>query len=149
MNGAAFSEDDLASSVGRAFPGGWYTIEPWRAWLTNDVVLAPQGGQVAHPVFLFIAATSAMGITWAELFTWFGATADDGPMMGDCDMHFLRPLTVGESYRVDGAICGAERKRGRRAGVFDLVAYRLELRTPGGELVATCRNSIVFPRRGV
>jgi hypothetical protein len=145
---SVFSEEELAASVGRRFPGGSYTIEPWRAWLTNDVVLAPQGGTIAHPVFAFIAATQAMGIGWDELFAWFGASAGDGPMMGDCDIEFGTPLLVGATYRVDGAICSAVRKSGRRAGVFDLVHYRLDLREPGGGLAAACVNSIVFPRRG-
>lgn len=143
-----FSEHDLASVVGRRFPGGTYTITPWRAWLTNDVVLAPKGGEHAHPVLVFIAATSAMGISWDGLFDWFGASADDGPMFGDCDIEINRPLLVGGEYRIDGFISGAERKHGRRAGVFDLVRYQLELRDRAGdEPAAVCRNSIVLPRR--
>jgi len=147
VTAVTFSERDLASMVGRRFPGGTYAITPWRAWLTNDVVLAPQGGEHAHPVFVFIAATSAMGVSWDELFAWFGATAADGPLFGDCDIEIARPLLVGGEYRVEGLVYAAERKQGRRAGVFDLVRYRLELHDGADGPAAVCRNSIVFPRR--
>ena len=59
--------DDLRSLVGREFPGGRYTIEPWRAWLTHDAILAPPPGEWAHPAFVFMAATGLMGLRWDEL----------------------------------------------------------------------------------
>jgi hypothetical protein len=143
----SFTAEDLAAVVGRRFPGGHYTIEPWRAWLIHDAILAPPPRDVAHPVFVFLAATSAMGLTWDELFGWFGATAADGPMLGDCQISQSQPLQVGASYRVSGCILGAERKSGRQLGLFDLVEYQLDLRDGAGVPAAACRNSIIFPRR--
>ena len=150
----AFAEADLAGQVGRAFPGGSYTIHPWRAWLLADAVLAPPpslvegggAGQVAHPLFAWMAATGAMGITWDELFAWFGAAASDGPVFGEHETTLHRPLRVGATYRVSGGIVSAERKKGRRAGVFDVVGYSMDLHAADVH-VATCWNSIVFPRR--
>ncbi|SEO53906.1 hypothetical protein [Trujillonella endophytica] len=156
-----FAEADLDGQVGRAFPGGTYTVTPWRAWLLADTVLAPppsligDGGEapVAHPLFAWMAATGAMGITWDELFSWFGATAADGPVFGEHETTLHRPLRVGASYRVSGGIVSAQRKVGRRTGTFDVVGYSMDLHevpTDGpapGVHVATCWNSIVFPRR--
>ena len=152
----AFAEADLQSVVGRRFPGGSYTVEPWRAWLLADCVLADppslrDGDQVAHPLFAWMAATGAMGITWDELFAWFGASAADGPVFGEHETTLHRPLRVGATYRVSGGIESAERKVGRRTGVFDVVGYAMDLHdgTGGGDRthVARCWNSIVFPRR--
>ncbi len=142
-----FREQDLWSVVGRPFPGGTYTAEPWRSWLTNDTVLGPQSDPALHPVFAFLATTGAMGLTWGELFAWFGASAADGPMIGDCEIELLQPMVAGSTYRIGGEICSAERKVGRRAGTFDLVNYRLDMRDDMDRLVATCRNSLVLPRR--
>jgi len=151
-----FQEHDLESRVGRQFPGGCYTVDAWRAWLIADIVLADppsltapaEQEQVAHPLFAWLAATGAMGITWDELFTWFGATAADGPMFGEHETTIHRPLLVGATYRVDGGIVSADRKVGRRTGTFDVVGYAMELHDERDEAhVATCWNSIVFPRR--
>lgn len=149
------AEADLASRVGRTFPGGSYTVEPWRAWLLADTVLAEPpsllpgaGDQVAHPLFAWMAATGAMGISWDELFAWFGATAGDGPVFGEHETTLHRPMRVGATYRVRGGIDSATRKVGRRTGVFDVVGYSMQLTDErDGEHVATCWNSIVFPRR--
>ena len=154
----AFAEADLQSVVGRRFPGGSYTVEPWRAWLLADCVLADppslrDGDQVAHPLFAWMAATGAMGITWDDLFAWFGASAADGPVFGEHETTLHRPLRVGAGYRVSGGIESAERKVGRRTGVFDVVGYAMDLHDAALPLddpaahVARCWNSIVFPRR--
>jgi hypothetical protein len=149
-----FSEADLEGQVGRAFPGGSYTVSPWRAWLLADTVLAEppslqgDGGQPAHPLFAWMAATGAMGISWDELFAWFGATAADGPVFGEHETTLHRPLRVGATYRVSGGVVSGERKVGRRTGVFDVVGYSMDLHdADDGTHVATCWNSIVFPRR--
>lgn len=148
------SEAELAERVGRRFPGGEYTVHPWRAWLLADAVLAEPpsllatGPQVAHPLLAWTAATGAMGISWDELFGWFGATAADGPVFGEHETTLHRPLLVGSTYRVTGGIESATRKTGRRTGVFDVVGYAMDLTdTADGAAVATCWNSIVFPRR--
>ncbi|MFH5821857.1 hypothetical protein [Georgenia sp. AZ-5] len=140
--------EDVRAQVGREFPGGHYTLEPWRVWLTCDAALAQPDAELAHPLLAWMAAVGGMGITWDELFSWFGATAADGPMFGEHETTLHRPLRVGTTYQVSGGIVSAERKVGRAAGTFDLVGYRTELRdVDDGARVATCWNSIVFPRR--
>lgn len=139
--------EKIAAQRGRRFPGGYYTVEPYRDWLLADATLDEPDDVVAHPVHAWLAATSGMGMTWDELFAWFDATADDGPMFGEHETTLHRPLLVGRRYRVTGEVTSVDRKRGRTAGVFDLVGYRLDLHDEGdGTLVATCWNSIVFPR---
>ncbi|MGY2067282.1 hypothetical protein [Blastococcus sp. SYSU DS0619] len=149
-----FPEAELDGQVGRAFPGGTYTVAPWKAWLLADTVLAAPpslrdgGDQVAHPLFAWMAATGAMGITWDELFAWFSASASDGPVFGEHETTLHRPLRVGATYRVTGRIDSAQRKVGRRTGTFDVVGYSMDLHDEAdGAHVATCWNSIVFPRR--
>lgn len=150
------SVEEVRAQIGRRFPGGTYTIEPWRAWLIADVVLEPKagpgfdasGGKLAHPLFAWLAATGGWGLTWDDLFGWFGATAADGPVFGEHETALHRPLETGATYRVTGGIVSADRKTGRTTGPFDVVGYQMELHDESdGAHVATCFNSIVFPRR--
>jgi hypothetical protein len=134
------------SLVGRQFPGGHYTLEPWRAWLLADALGDDPADPQPHPVMAWMAAVGGMGITWDELFEWFDATADDGPMFGEHQTTLHRPLQTGATYRVSGRITSVDRKTGRRAGVFDVVGYELYLHE-GQAHVATCWNSLVLPRR--
>jgi hypothetical protein len=139
--------EGIKAQIGRRFPGGCYTVEPYRAWLLADAAADRSNAAVVHPLHAWLAATGGMGITWDELFAWFGSTADDGPMFGEHETALHRPLRTDRRYRVSGAIVSAVRKRGRAAGLFDLVEYQLELHDDAdGGHVATCWNSIVFPR---
>ncbi|MBB2747124.1 UNVERIFIED_ORG: hypothetical protein FHR35_007003 [Microbispora rosea subsp. rosea] len=141
------TEEELAAVVGWRLPGGEYIIEPYVDWLLNDVVGAPVDGHWAHPLFAYLATARGKGITWDEVFEICGATAADGPMFGEHETELLRPLKVGEKVTVSGRFTSAERKKGRRAGVFDIVAFEVELRGADGAVAARTRNSIVFPRR--
>ncbi|EHK82469.1 FAS1-like dehydratase domain-containing protein [Saccharomonospora azurea] len=141
------TEAELQAIVGRPLPGGEYTIEPYVDWLLNDVVEARRDGVIAHPLFAYVAVARGKGLTWDELFAICGATADDGPMFGEHETELHRPLSVGEHFTVSGEFVSAERKQGRRAGVFDIVGFRLSLTDTEGRLAATTYSSIVFPRR--
>ena len=141
------TEEELQGLVGRALPGGTFTVEPWRAWLTHDAILAPQDDNVLHPLFAYLAATGAMGISWDGLFEWLGTSASDGPMFGDCELAYYQAMRVEGTYVISGTIESVQRKEGRRAGVFDLVGYGLRVEDEDGDPVATCRNSLVIPRR--
>jgi hypothetical protein len=48
---------------------------------------------------------------------------------------------------VTGGIVDVTRKEGRKAGVFDIVTFRLELADAGGAVTAVSTNSFIFPRR--
>ncbi|WP_104107729.1 hypothetical protein [Nocardioides sp. 616] len=132
--------------VGREFPGGSYTLEPWRAWLVADTLLDDPTDDTPHPVLAWMAGVAGMGLTWDDLFGWFDASAEDGPMFGEHSTTLHRPLELGATYDVSGRIVSVQRKVGKRAGAFDIVGYELDLHH-GGDLVARCYNSLVFPRR--
>ena len=140
--------EELEALVGRRLPGGTYTVDSWRVWLTNDVVGAPQRTDgVAHPMFCYYAAMAGMGLTIDEMFTLCSASADDGPMFGESDLQQLRPLEIGTTYTVRGEITSAVRKQGARTGTFDIVGFRLEVVAPDGEVSGVVSNSFVYPRR--
>jgi len=132
--------------IGREFPGGSYTLEPWRAWLLADALGDDPSEAQPHPVMAWMAAVGGMGITWDGLFGWFGATAEDGPMFGEHQTTLHLPLRSGATYAVSGQIASVDRKAGRRAGTFDIVGYELYLHEELAH-VATCWNSLVLPRR--
>lgn len=146
-----------AEQVGRRFPGGRYTIDPWKAWLIADTVLAepptltdPEHEQTAHPLFAWLAATGGMGMTWDDLFVWFDASAADGPMFGEHETTLHQPLRVGATYRISGGIVSADRKVGRRAGTFDVIGYAMDLHDERDDShAASCWNSLVLPRRNL
>lgn len=140
------SLERMRALVGRRFPGGTYTVEPWRAWLAADAVLAEPGGPYAHPLLAWMASIGGWGMTWDDLFTWCHTSAEAGPLFGEHETVVHRPLRVGDRYRVSGGITSVDRKRGR-SGVFDVVGYELTLHhADTGELVATCWNSLIVPR---
>lgn len=132
--------------VGRRFPGGCYTVEGWRAWLVADALLDDPWDPTPHPVLAWMAGVAGMGMSWDDLFAWFDASAEDGPMFGEHTTTLYRPLETEVTYEVAGRIVSVQRKSGRRAGVFDVVGYELDLHHDGNH-VARCYNSIVFPRR--
>jgi hypothetical protein len=142
------SLDELEALRGRSFPGGTYTIEPYRHWLMNDAVGdVPSTSGAASPMEIYYGAMGGLGVTLDELFALAGATAADGPMFGEAEIEQHRPLQVGETYTVRGEFTDVVRKEGRRAGVFDIVTFRLELVGGDGEVAGVSTNSFVFPRR--
>jgi acyl dehydratase len=143
-------EAALGGVVGHRFPGGQFTVAPYEHWLTCDAVGAtPTRSGLAHPMFVYYAALGGMGIDLDELFALVDATADDGVMFGEAAIDVHEPLRVGATYTVRGGVTAAERKAGRRAGVFDVVTFALDVVGEHGRVCATSTNSFVFPRREV
>lgn len=142
------SLEHLQELVGRELPGGSFDLEHYRNWLTNDVIGSPQrSDDLAHPMFCYYVAMGGMGLSIAELFALAHSSADEGPMFGECDMEVLVPLRTAMSYEVRGEITGVTRKQGAAIGTFDLLTFRLEVVTPGGEVAGVCTNSFIFPRQ--
>jgi hypothetical protein len=149
MSDTTPDEADLIAVIGHEFPGGEFTVAPYEHWLTCDAVGAPPSRDgVAHPMYVYYAALGGMGIGLDELFALVGATADDGVMFGEATIDVAQPLRVGATYRVSGSVTDVVRKSGRRAGVFDVVTFALDVSDDGGSVVGTSTNSFVFPRRG-
>lgn len=134
--------------VGRTLPGGAFELEHYRNWLTYDVIGSPQrADDLAHPMFCYYAAMGGMGLSIAELFALAHSSAEEGPMFGECDMEVRVPLRTGVTYDVRGEIIDVKRKQGGAIGTFDLLTFRLEVLTPGGEVAGVCTNSFIFPRQ--
>jgi len=176
-----FGLDQLESLPGRAFPGGSFLITAQEDATMREVVGAPPRTgnadvdvEVAHPIWMFAGPQRAMGISIDDLFAWCGSSAADGPMLGETQLTMPGPLLVGRRYAVTGGIVAATRKQGRRAGVFDIVTFELNLAggdtagpagpglgpadpglgpadlgpgPPGDVTGWQCRTSFVFPRR--
>jgi hypothetical protein len=141
-------EAALRSVIGYEFPGGAFTIEPYEHWLMCDCVGAePTRTGTANPMYVYYAALRGMGISLDDLFALVDATAEDGVMFGEAAIDVDEPLVIGATYRVSGRITDVVRKSGKRAGVFDIVTFVLDLHDPSGSHVGASTNSFVFPRR--
>ena len=148
MSGLAIpDEKGLGELVGTEFPGGTFTMETWWVRLVNDCALADPVDDAGSPVFVFLAGTAAMGLSWEEMWALFGAQESDGPMAGEVATEVFSPLQLEATYLISGRIVSAVRKRGARSGTFDLVGYQLDLHDRCADLVASCSSSIIFPRR--
>lgn len=139
--------DEMERLVGTRFPGGTFLIERWENFLLHDVFAAgsPHEG-LAHPMYAFHAPLAGMGMTYAELFALCRAESDDAVRAGTYDFEYLKPLLEGTTYSIRGEITQVERKRGARAGLFDLVTFRLEMIDQENDVAAVASNSWLFLR---
>lgn len=141
------SEETMQGIVGWRFPGGTKTIEHWENYLLTDVMLSDQlPDGMCHPAFCFSAPMGGMGITMAEFFDVCHAESAEAVRAGEYVYEIHRPLREYVEYDVRGEILGVERKRGRRAGLFDNVTFQLQLVEPDGEPAVTVTNSWIFLR---
>lgn len=142
------SIERLEDLVGTEFPQGSFTIEPHEHWLCTNAVMSPALPEgVAHPMYAYFAAVRGMGKTLDEVFADAGSSAAEGPMFGEAGLEFRGGFEVGATYTVRGKYTSASRKKGKRAGVFDIVGFELEIVDETGEVVAVSSNSFVYPRR--
>jgi len=141
------TEEDARARIGHLFPGGLATIEPYADWLLRDVVGSPPArDDLAHPLAAFLLATQGLGVDLDDLFALFGTSAADGPLLGEWTVDVIEPLRVGQAYLVSGEVAGAVRKRGSRAGVFDVVTIAVTIADGSGRPHAIVRPAYVFPR---
>ncbi len=139
--------ETMDALVGWRFPGGTKTIEHWENFLLTDVMGSdPLPDGLAHPAFCFSAPMGGMGITMAEFFAVCHAESHEAVRAGEYLYELHRPLREDVEYEVEGEILGVERKRGRRAGLFDNVTFQLRMVEPSGEVAATITNSWLFMR---
>jgi hypothetical protein len=134
--------------VGHRFPGGQFTIEPWESTLLCDVMACPPlPDGLAHPAYLFHAPLAGLGLSYQEIFALGRAESDEAIRAGEYDWTIERPLRVGTSYRMAGEFTGVERKRGARAGLMDVVSFRIDVHElPDDPLAASVAQSWIFLR---
>ena len=142
------TEAEMQTLVGHRFPGGEFTIEPWENTLFCDAMECPPlPGGLAHPSYLFHAPLAGLGVGYKEIFALGRAESDDAIRAGEYDWTIHRPLMVGATYRMAGEFTGVERKRGRRAGLMDVVSFRIDVHESDGDaLAATVAQSWCFLR---
>jgi hypothetical protein len=134
---------------GGKLPGGVYTLGAERHRLLLGALAggAPTDGS-AHPLAAWLVAWGGCGVSIGDLFAAAGVPMEDGPMLGSCDLELLGPIDIEAEYAVSGEIVDLQEKTGRRIGRFDVMTMRMEVRDPGGDLVATCTPSVILPRPG-
>ena len=143
----AVSIEEMQSIVGWRFPGGTKTIEHWENFLLTDVMGSdPLPADLAHPAFCFSAPMGGMGVTMAEFFAVCRAESHEAVRAGEYLYEIHRSLREDVPYEIRGEVLSVERKRGRRAGLFDNVTFRLEMVEPGGDVAVTVTNSWLFMR---
>jgi hypothetical protein len=114
----------------------------------HDIAAADPSDR-AHPIFGFLGPLGAMGVSINDIFELCKFDPADGPMLASTSIEFTEPLSTGGVYTVSGRIIDVVRKRGRRAGVFDLMTFELDGTRDSAVQAVRTTNVFVLPRRGV
>jgi len=143
------SGSDYSHVIGHRFPGGRTSVPYWMNRLWGDAVLAEEDPSPdVHPVLVYYAAVQGSGVTFQDIFDLMEGSAESGIMLAEQRFQFNRPMVVETEYEVQGGIVDVVRKQGRRAGMFDIATFELQILEPGeAEPVAVSTTSFVFPRR--
>ena len=135
--------------VGHRFPGAVVSVPEHFSWLWTDCVGAVPGVGDAHPSIVYPLGLRGTGLRIDEILAICGAGRDDGVLLGECGFELRGPLRPEVAYRGSGGIVAVERKRGARAGDFDLVRFEVVLRGLSDDVeIARCSYTWVVPRGG-
>ena len=141
--------DDYSHLAGHRFPGGTYTLDGYVSWLWEDCILADHDAQVAHPSLGYFIAMGGIGVSIGEIMALLDGSPDSGVMFGENELDLRGALRPGSTYECAGEIVSVERKSGRRAGTFDKLLFRIEVREQGrDDVLVVCTSSWIFPRGG-
>lgn len=133
--------------VGHRFPGAVVSVPEHFSWLWTDCVGGTPRRGTAHPSVAYLLGLRGTGLRIDQIFTIVGADRDDGVLLGECGFELPGPLRPGVEYDGSGGIVAVERKRGERAGTFDLVTFEVTLREGTEPEPARCSYTWVVPRR--
>jgi hypothetical protein len=144
----AVTIEEMRGLVGRQFPGGTFTIERWENALLCDAMACERLPEdLAHPAYLFHAPLAGVGLKYGAIFELCRAESDEAIRAGEYQWDVHRPLRVGHTYRMSGGFIDVVRKEGRRAGLMDIVTFRIDVHDAADdELAATVVNSWIFLR---
>lgn len=140
--------EDFAHLVGHRFPGAVVSVPEHFSWLWSDAVGARPRPAGAHPSIAYPLGLRGTGLRIDEILAIVGAGRDDGVLLGECGFELHRPLRPEVAYEGSGGIVAVERKRGARAGTFDLVTFEVHLREGSGDEAVRCSYTWVVPRGG-
>lgn len=117
--------------------------------LCKSIGIEPAEDGTAHPIYYYVGTQVGMGMTVAGLCEVCEFDVEDGPMMGSSDVHYNGPLETEVPYKISGEILSLVRKRSRKLGIMDVLAYRLRLVGPEGRIALETENVWVLPRKGL
>lgn len=142
------SVEQMEALVGHQFPGGTFTIHHWENVLLCDAMACdPLPDGLAHPSYLFHAPLAGLGVSYGDIFELCYAESEEAIRAGEFVWDVREPLRVGHTYRMAGEILSVVRKRGRRAGLMDIVTFRIDAHeSTDDSLVTSTTYSWVFLR---
>lgn len=140
---------DYSHLKGHTFPGGTYTLPGYINWLWTDAAQLTPDPEIVHPGLIYLVAIRGSGVSIQDIFDLMDATADSGVVFGEYKVQINGVLRPDTAYDCDAEVISVERKRGRRAGVFDKLSFQVTIREQGrAEPVAVTTNDWIFPRKG-
>lgn len=140
-------EELRASLVGHELPGGTFSVAPHERWLSHEAMKSPALAEPElHPVWILLGCLRGMGVSIDELVALAGMEPDSGVLFGETEVDQRLPLRAGIDYRVRGGIVDIERRHGRKAGIFDVMTFAMEILDPSGEVVAANSQSFILMR---
>jgi hypothetical protein len=131
---------------GYELPGGKFRLEPYEAWLGEEAMQSQGGSASLNITWVLIAGLKGMGISIADLVALAGAKVEDGVLFGEVGLEQQVPLVVETHYSVSGRILGITRHQGKRAGVFDILSFEVDIQGPDGRLHAQLTCSFILTR---
>lgn len=136
-----------ARLVGYKLPGGEFRVQPHERWLSHDAMRSGEiPAPLLHPSWILLGGLRGMGMSIDDLIRLADSEPDAGVVFGETELEQLEPLVAGQRYLVGGEITDLRRRTSRRAGVIELLDFRLDIRNEAGDLVATHTETFVFPR---
>ena len=90
---------------------------------------------LAHPAYLFHAPLAGVGVKYGDIFD-SATPSQEAVRAGEFIWDVHQPLRVGHTYRMSGEILGVVRKQGRRAGLMDIVTFRIDAHEVSDDSVA-------------
>jgi hypothetical protein len=133
--------------VGYKFPGGEFRVQPHERWLSHDGMRSVDIPEpILHPSWILLGGLRGMGISIDDLIRLADSEPDAGVVFGETELEQFEPLIADQRYLVSGEITDLRRRVSQRAGVIDLLDFRLDIKNEAGDLVASHTETFAFPR---
>ena len=128
--------ESLAASLrGRQLPGGSYRISLDDSRIVASMCAGTGGSP--HPVFACVVALRGLGVSIDELCRLCEFELAHGPMLGECQLEFRRPLQADINYTTSVIIDDLVRSTGHASGTMDRLRFSVtfnQLDAGGGEI---------------
>ncbi len=115
--------------IGHKFPGGSFIINEDINRSVNESTgkldLLNKNND-SHQIFSMIALSN-IGYTLDDFFNYLKYDVNKGPMLGECNIRFFKPLELNKNYEVKGEIESLEFKRSKKIGDIDIMKFSIEI----------------------